>query len=288
MAEPPVVTFVTCADLPDAAGEREPITTALRRRGLECRWEVWDDTSVDWSVTHVVAVRTTWDYSARRADFLAWAERVEAVSRLVNRVSVLRWNTHKGYLVELDRAGVECVPTWLGRRGDPVDEAIARTGRVVVKPAVGAGGNGIALRPADAVWDGLTADVDYLVQPELESVWTEGERSVFVLAGSPVAAVSKRPAAGEIRVHEEYGGEFREMPLTEWFAGAALGAVSAAARIVGADLPYARVDFLRDNTGEWLVSEVELVEPGLYPEVLPQVIEAYADVVAGLVADTVG
>lgn len=285
MAERPTVTFVTCADLPDAAGEREPITAAMRRRGLECRWEIWDDDAVDWSKTPLVMVRTTWDYSRRRPEFLAWAERVEAVARLVNRASVLAWNTHKGYLAELEGAGVACVPTWIGRAGDPVDPSITRAGRVIVKPAVGAGGIGLAVRSADAVWDGLDGDVDYLVQPVLESVWTEGERSVFVLNGAPIAAVSKRPAPGEIRVQEEYGGDFRELPLDERFAAVAVDAVATARRLVGVELPYARVDFLLD--GEWLVSEVELVEPGLYPTVAPQVIEAYADVVADLAADPV-
>lgn len=288
MADRPAVTLVTSADQPDAAGERQPVTAALRRRGVECRWHVWDDSAVDWSVTPLVAVRTTWDYSERRSEFLAWAQRVESVSRLVNRASVIEWNTHKGYLLDLTAAGVACVPTWVGRAGDPLDDAIAEAGRVVVKPAVGAGGRGLSVRPVDAVWDGQPTGEDYVVQPMLSSVLTEGELSVFVLGGRAVAGVGKRAAEGEFRVHEEHGGRFRAVPVPSSVADRAIEAVAVSARLCGVELPYARVDLLRDDAGDWLVSEVELVEPGLYPTVVPEVIEAYADVVAGLVVNTVG
>jgi glutathione synthase/RimK-type ligase-like ATP-grasp enzyme len=282
VADRPDVTLVTCADLPDAAGERQPVSVALRRRGIASRWEVWDDPAVDWSVTPLVAVRTTWDYPTRIDEFLAWARRVEAESRLVNAGSVLEWNTHKGYLVDLARAGVPCVPTFVGRPGDRVDEAVLRSDRVVLKPAVGAGGIGLHVRPSDAVWDGLSSAADHVVQPFLSSVLTEGEKSVFVIGGRPIAAVAKRPAEGEIRVHEEYGGDFRAVAMPAYLADVAVDAVSTAARLQGVDLPYARVDFLRADE-HWLVSEVELVEPGLYPDTVPEVVDAYATVVASLV-----
>jgi glutathione synthase/RimK-type ligase-like ATP-grasp enzyme len=278
----PAVTLVTCVDLPDAAGEVRPVTSALRRLGVACRWEAWDDPTVDWSATPLVMIRTTWNYPTRIDDFLAWARHVESVSRLVNPVSILTWNTHKGYLVDLARAGVDGVPTWVGRPGDPVDPAIVRGDRVIVKPAVGAGGMGLAIRPADAIWDGFPGGVDHVVQPLLTSVWAEGERSVFVIDGRPVGAVAKRPAEGEIRVHEEYGGDFRAVALPPYLAAAAVDAVAAAVRLRGVDLPYARVDFLRADD-RWLVSEVELVEPGLYPDTVPEVVDAYAAVVATLV-----
>jgi glutathione synthase/RimK-type ligase-like ATP-grasp enzyme len=283
VADRPAVTFVTCASLlPDAAGEREPITEALRRRGVSCRWEVWDDDAVDWSVTHLVAVRTTWDYPARIDRFLAWAHHVESVSRLVNSASVLEWNTHKGYLVELAEAGVRCVPTCVRRPGEPIDPDVATGDRLVVKPAVGAGGIGLTVRSPDAVWDGLSGDAEYVVQPMLSSVVTEGELSVFVIGGRASAAVAKRAAEGEFRVHEEYGGRFRAVPIPTEIGDRAVEAVAVSARLQEADLPYARVDFLRDDGG-WLVSEVELVEPNLYPRTVPQVVDAYAEVVADLV-----
>jgi hypothetical protein len=53
-------------------------------------------------------VRSCWDYVPRRAEFLAWAQRVP---RLANPAEVLAWNTDKRYLRELAAAGVPVVPT---------------------------------------------------------------------------------------------------------------------------------------------------------------------------------
>ena len=41
-----------------------------------------------------------------QAQFLAWAERTSALTRLVNPVAVIAWNSHKGYLRELAAGGV--------------------------------------------------------------------------------------------------------------------------------------------------------------------------------------
>ncbi len=61
---------------------------------------------VGWAAADLVAVRTTWDYSLRRDEFLAWAARVDASpATLQNPLSVLEWNSHKRYLVELSEAG---------------------------------------------------------------------------------------------------------------------------------------------------------------------------------------
>ena len=66
----------------------------------------------------LVVVRSTWDYFARREEFLAWAERVAAVTALHNPVSVLRWNSDKRYLRDLERAGVPIVPTTFVEPGE--------------------------------------------------------------------------------------------------------------------------------------------------------------------------
>ena len=47
-------------------------------------------------------------------------------------------------------------------------------------------------------------------------------------------------------------------------------------------LPYARVDMVRMHDGELVVGEVELVEPGLYLDVVPDNAAAFAELVAGL------
>ncbi len=274
----PVVLLATCAAMP--AGEEwagtNLLLSALQARGFDARWVVWDDASVDWS-EGLVAVRATWDYEQRLPEFLAWAR---SLPWMLNSAATFAWNTDKAYLVELSGAGVDVVPTVSADSTDGVLSAIASFGHAVVKPRVGAGGRGVVV-----VGDGGPADDlgrgPWVVQPLVESVREEGETSVFVLDGEVVSQVQKLPAAGEIRVHETYGGTTRAVEVSEEAAGLARRTVRAAERLLGERVDYARVDQMRGPDGRLLVSEIEMTEPGLYLEVLP----GNADAFAGLVAE---
>lgn len=269
------VLLATCRRLPHGEPGAAALDAELAARGIVSRWACWDDPAVDWSAADVVAVRSTWDYSARREEFLAWCEAVGP--QLLHGASVFAWNTHKGYLIELAAAGVPVVPTEVAETPEQLAALVSREGRWVVKPAVGAGGVGVRL-----IDDGIgptDGAGPWVVQPYAASVAEEGEVSVFVIDGEPVAQVAKRPAAGEIRVHERYGGSSVPVPLAEEATAPALTACAAAADILGADLVYARVDLLR-LAGRVVVSEVELTEPGLYLDVMPANAVAFADAIA--------
>ena len=150
---------------------------------------------------------------------------------------------------------------------------------------MGAGGRGVVVfdgtdggRPTSSASLGPGP---WVVQPLVESVRTEGETSVFVLDGEVVSQAQKVPAAGEIRVHEEYGGTTVAVPLSEEAADLARRTVEAAGAILGEPLDYARVDQMRLADGTLAVSELEVTEPGLYLEVLPDNAGAFADLVVG-------
>lgn len=283
--------LVTCAGLPE--GEEvgtAHLPVALAALGVEARWEVWDDPGVDWSAG-LVAVRSTWDYEHRREEFLAWAA---ALPQLLNSAAVFAWNTDKSYLGQLGRH-VPVVPTVVVDNQADLPAAIAEASvgvdrpNAVVKPTVGAGGRGIV------IFDGLgggPAGLDesslgegpWVVQPLVESVHTEGETSVFVIDGLVVSQAQKLPAAGEIRVHEEYGGTTVAVPLAGEAADLARRTVEAAESLTGARLDYARVDQLRLADGTLAVSELEVTEPGLYLDVLPENAVAFAALVASRLA----
>jgi glutathione synthase/RimK-type ligase-like ATP-grasp enzyme len=230
----------------------------------------WDDPTVDCG-SGLAAVRATWDYDHRREEFLDWAR---SVPRLLNGADVFAWNTDKAYLVELAAAGAAVVPTLLADGEEELPAAIAEFDVAVVKPRVGAGGRGVVLFDGT---DGGPPDLDesmlgpgpWVVQPLVESVHTEGEGSVFVLGGEVVSAARKRPAPGEIRVHEAYGGTTVAVPVSDEAAALARRTVAAAEGLLGRPLDYARVDHLRLADGTLAVSELEVTEPGLYLDVLP-------------------
>ncbi len=297
------VYLVTSADFPDGEPGGELLVDALAGCDLEARWVVWDDAEVDWSTPRLVAVRSTWDYHARVADFLAWADHVEQWSTLVNGAAAFRWNLDKAYLVDLGATGLPVVPTTLLDRADQLFAAAAEhPGRVLVKPRVGAGGRGVVVleadpAPADVLGLGveLTGPIPVLaggpwvVQPLVESVTSEGEHSVFVLDGLPVAQVRKVPALGEVRVHEQYGGSTVATELSFEAATLAVDAVAAAEDVlalegVATELAYARVDLLRLADGRLAVSELEIIEPGLYLDIVPRNARKFAQAVLEVAA----
>ncbi|PVZ08459.1 ATP-grasp domain-containing protein [Actinomycetospora cinnamomea] len=247
----------------DARADREtrPLLDALAVRGVDALATAWDDDTVDWAGADLVAVRTTWDYTARRDAFLAWAGRVHAATRLLNPLPVLTWNSHKRYLVELAAAGVPVVPTTLLEAGGPAPASLGE-GTLVVKPAVSAGGRGARLGPAEDLRDTvaeLLAGGDVLVQPAVESIGRDGEVSLIRLGDAWSHAVRKLPAAGGFLVHEKHGGRLEDHTPTSREVAVAEAALAAAPGPVAP----ARVDLVRLE-GEPVVMELELVEPELF------------------------
>ncbi len=273
----PHLLLATSRDLPDGEPRGDLLSAALAARGIRADWVVWDDPGVDWSAADAVAVRSTWDYHRRAPDFLAWARDVGSRTLLLNGAEVFAWNADKGYLVDL---GLPHVPTELLDDPARLAEVTARWGTCVVKPRTGASGVGVVVvhGPGDA---GDLAPGPWVVQPLVESVRTLGETSVFVLGGRACSQVDKRPGGDEVRVHEEYGGRSVAVPLDPGRAALAERAVAAVGEWFGRAPAYARIDVMRWEDA-WVVSELELIEPGLYLDVDPAPADAFAEMAANL------
>ena len=288
----PTIILASCSWLVDRTGPRldsdDPaLAEALRSAGADVSIRAWDD-EVDWAGSDGVVVRTTWDYQDRLDEFVAWAEATAATTLLVPTPDVVRWNTRKSYLMELEDRGAPIVPTaWLGA-GDRVDLAELAAARdwpeVVVKPVVAAGGRGLIVArdpgAAQEAFASLAAAEDVMVQPLLRRVRTDGELSVVLLDGRVSHAVRKLPAPDQWRIHIEVGGEYEEVDLpvelrrlAEWVV-AQLPAVPA----------IARIDLLPADDGEWQVTELELVEPALYLDWVDGAAERVAATILGRVA----
>lgn len=263
------VALVTCAGLPDLDPDDRPLAAALAARGLAVAAVRWDEPAFDWGAVRLALLRSPWDYYRRPAEFLAWAARAAAATRLFNPLPVLRWNLHKGYLVELARRGAPVVPTRLLRQGEPADLARLlaeeRWAGAVVKPAVSADSwETLVCRAGEeaagqAHLDRLLPERDLLVQPFLDSVEQAGERCLVFLDGEYSHAVRKNALTR--------GGRWAGLPEGAPVEAApdelaAARAVLAAAGFDG--LLYARVDLVRDAAGRPLLLELELAEPTLF------------------------
>ncbi len=268
-------------DLPLAA-------PALREAGFAVDCVRWDDPSVDWVGYDLAVVRSCWDYAWRRDEFLAWAE---AVPRLRNDAAVLRWNTDKTHLRDLERAGLPVVPTvW-----DPTDAAeLADAGEWVVKPSVSAGSRDTArwTDPADVLAHAAAlrgAGRTAMVQPYLASVDDAGETAMLFLGGEFSHTVRKGPLLGRgegVRQDRDSRRDLRPgtaTPAQREVAQAVLDAVPSLVRDA-APLLYARIDLVADAAGAPVVLELELTEPSLFlpqapPEALTRFTRAVGDAI---------
>ena len=279
------VALATARDLEATDQDDRPLADALERAGLEVAVVPWDEPR-DWAADDLVVIRSTWDYTFRLEEFLDWARAVDAVTALWNPFEVVRWNTHKGYLIELEERGAPVVPTaWLGQ-GDRIDLAALLDSRgwrdVVAKPAIGAGSRGLVRIGADTVelgqhhLDALLARGDVMVQPYQKAVETSGETSVVFIDGELSHAVRKVPAAGEIRIQVEYGGRYERIEPDPETARLAAWVLEA----TGHEFLYARVDLLPDVDGRPQLAELEVVEPSLYLTWVPEAADRLAAAIA--------
>ncbi len=288
----PRVAFITCLDLPDLDPDDRLVIEPLVRRGITAVPAVWDDKTIDWNGFDLAVLRSPWDYSGRRDEFVAWTG---AVARLANPAQVVRANTDKRYLGRLAGAGVPVVPTtWLapGRPWEPVPER----GEYVVKPAVGAGSYEAGRYDlADPAHRRLArehvarlhgAGQTVMVQPYLSAVDRDGETALIFFAGRFSHAIRKGPMLDG--PYQGMDGLYRPERIDPRVPGRAerevAGRVLAAAgRLSGvepSELLYARVDLIPGTDGAPVLVELELTEPSLFLAHDAGAAERFADAIA--------
>jgi glutathione synthase/RimK-type ligase-like ATP-grasp enzyme len=283
------IALATSADLPDLwAGDRL-FLDELRRRGFAAAPVVWDDPLVRWRNWDVVVIRSCWDYHLKPDRFREWLDRIVAEDRTVlNRPDLVRWNLHKGYLLEVARAGGRIPPTRVIAKGAAGTLRAHLHGegwrKAVIKPAISATGYKTRLVRADpsdederAFADAIAAG-DVLAQAFVPEVSEHGEWSFVFFDGRYSHAALKRAAPGEFRVHIEWGGTVETAPPPPALIVQAQGLMDALA--LGA--AYARVDGTEVD-GDLMVMEVEAIEPELFFDRHPEAARRLADAVERMV-----
>jgi len=273
------IALVTAAAARDLDDDLAPLAAALDEAGLAFDIVAWDDRAVDWSRYALAVLRSTWDYTQRLPEFLAWLTQTATQTELLNPLEVVRWNTDKHYLAALERAGVAIVPSAFAEAGEDAGAALAgfletyaQARELVVKPAVGAGSRD-ARRHAR---DDRTATLDHLdallcsgrsavLQPYLERVDAQGETALIYVDGVFSHAIRKGPLLrrGEHATRALFAAE-HITARTPDTAERELAAHTLAAIPFDGPLLYARVDLIRDADGAPRVLELELAEPSLF------------------------
>ncbi|HTL33088.1 MAG TPA: hypothetical protein VL326_08180 [Kofleriaceae bacterium] len=262
----------TCTTLPEVDVDEAPLMAALAAANIDAKLVAWDDPSADWDAPIPTVIRSTWNYSLHLDAFLAWVDRAAASAPLFNPPDVVRTNVRKRYLLELAQRGVPVIRTILVGR---CDQLPAMAGRFVVKPEVGAGSRDTQVfdsldDDARALAARITASGNAMIQPYLRSVEDYGERSVIYIDGELTHEIRKSPRfSGD---NESVTGPFPIADDERAVAEAALAPYRD--RIL-----YGRVDMARDENGQPMVMELELVEPSLFFVKHPPALDRY---IAGL------
>jgi glutathione synthase/RimK-type ligase-like ATP-grasp enzyme len=241
----------------------------LRLFGADTQFRSWTAPG-DLTPFAIVLPMIAWGYQRDCPQWFALLDRMEAEGLpVINPVRVLRWNTDKNYLIELADQDVPIVPTRLTYALGYDDLVFVREclscDKLVIKPPVSGGADGTYLLelvdpiPANAMGKPM------MVQPYFPSIATEGEFSLFYFNGHFSHAIIKRPAAGDFRVQDQFGGYEAAVIAPDEAKALAVSALAATDRITkcGA-LAYARVDMVRDDAGVFRLMELELIEPSLF------------------------
>ncbi|MFB6071160.1 MAG: RimK family alpha-L-glutamate ligase [Halanaeroarchaeum sp.] len=267
--------IVTGERAPELAEDGRRLLAALRERGHTADPVRWDDQSVNWGQFDCLIVRSCWHYYTASEAFRDWIDGVDRSGiHVLNEPDVLRWNVHKYYLRDLERAAVPVIPTEFVDRGSNADlgTVLERNGwtEAVVKPAVGTSSHDVwrVTRPVDASaatrFHDRLSETDVLVQEFAPEV-AQGELSFVFFGGEFSHAYRSIPATDDFRAHPNFGGSVEPEDPPETLVDQASEATSTASSVLSRDetaFVYARVDGL-ERGGEFELMELELIEPHL-------------------------
>lgn len=266
---PPAIALATAIPALALDEDLPYLLDACVRAGVDASVVAWDDPTVSWSRFDAVLLRSTWDYTQRLTEFVAWCERVSARTRLFNPPDIVRWNTDKRYLSDLAKAGAPVIDSRFLSLDDDID-TLPAFDEFVVKPTVGAGSRGARRFHRDEMPAArshalsLIAERRHvLVQPYLVDVDHAGETALLFFDGEFSHAIRKGPLLrrGEDATRALFAAEHitPRIPSEKEMT---------AARKVLAAMPfkhplYVRVDLLPAPDGPRLL-ELELTEPSLF------------------------
>ena len=265
----PRCAFLTTDDLQGFVTDDHLACPYLRVLGWDVETVSWRRPAVPWGRFDTVVIRSTWDYHEAPQEFISALERIrQSVVQLENPLKLIQWNIRKTYLRDLKRRGVPSVPTLWGDELGPVDETAIlgrlATDGVVLKPVVGASAACCyRLSRGSPNWRDARAafaDREYLAQPFLHEVVTEGEYSLVFFGGQFSHALLKTPKAHDFRVQETHGGTIRVVAASRKLVEAGEQTMAA----IGQVPLYARVDLVRMGNDVYSLMELELIEPNLY------------------------
>lgn len=268
--------------------EDNQIINYLTEKGLKISKEIWNDEKVEWKNYDLAILKSPWDYFDLIKDFYAWLNKIESLNlKLLNPLATVRWNTDKHYLQDIEKAGLKVTPSIFLTKGDDIKLHqyfdSYKTDQFIVKPAVSGGSKNtfkVTTANADEINEKLTALVeieDFIVQPFLKEIEEDGELSFLFFNGKFSHALVKKAAKGDFRVQATFGGTVHPQQPSDELVATAQKYIDQFAK----GCLYARVDGAMVNN-EFVLMELELIEPFLFLDTNQKAIGNYYEALIGL------
>lgn len=245
------------------------LEAALAKQNIKLSQIFWEDDNIDWSHYDLITPLMAWNYPQNLDKFLTCLDEIEAANvKLANPQKFVRDNFDKGYLVRLAAQGAPIPPT-LEVAADDSAAILASfdaldCDEIIIKPRIGAGAwRQARLKRGENLPSREDMPPDFaLIQPFIKSVAEQGELSMLFMGGDFSHALMKTPKAGDYRTQTRWGA--REYNITP--PPKALEAAKAILRAYDKqnELSYARIDLVESDSGDWLLMEMEIIEPYLY------------------------
>ncbi len=268
------IAIATCQTLPEEDVDEAITLAAFRDRGHEVTLVPWEDGPERLADFDGVIIRSTWNYPLHIKEFSTWIQETSQQTTMLNPPEIMLGNLDKRYLNDLAGRGVDVVPSawFLASDAHLLDNLL--TVKSVIKPTVGAGSMDTKVFEKDEAseakaWlEKMDPSRTFMIQPFLNSVTTVGEQSIIVIGGEPQHRIHKHPRFAD--GHERVEGPFEVSKEFDRLARSILEPLADR-------LLYARVDLMMNDDGQWVLSELEMIEPSLFfrqnPNALPRFVE---------------
>lgn len=280
------LAVATYALSPGINNDDKLLIECLQARGIASTPVVWNDPAADWSGFDAILIRSIWDYYEFYPAFLEWLTRLDQLGvPTINSTSLLRWNSDKRYLLQLPALGVAIIPTQVATANElPNVLASVQGMQVVLKPTVSGSAwhtvrGVVGSAHFNAAVTALPASFDYLVQPFIPEIESDGEWSMLFFDNVYSHAVRKWPAPNDYRVQSEFGGSVERVTPDNSMLVCAQKALAAVQTLGYRDGCYARIDGVRSGS-QFLIMEIEMIEPFLFLTGADGSSERFAEVIA--------
>lgn len=275
---------------PTVENEDDKLLKFLQAKGLNIEKAIWNDPQVQWKNYDLALLKSPWDYFDLIEDFYHWLENLSAKKvKLLNPVDTVKWNADKHYLQDIKANGLQVTPSIFLEKNTSVNldsyfEEF-KTDKFIIKPCISGGSKNTFKVTKENVAEvstklsALLTEEAFIAQPFLKEIEDEGEWSFLFFDQQFSHALLKKAKTGDFRVQHAHGGTIHPQEAPADLLQKAQQYVDLFAK----GCLYARVDGAVVN-GEFLLMELELIEPFLFLDTAPESYERYYQALKKLMA----